>query len=77
MDLTTEKAELIKQIQRVNDLSLVIAVKHLLDYGTNKKIHENDVLLETSIQTGLEQAKKNMFTSHNEVFSQIRVRYAK
>lgn len=33
MELKSEKKELIKRLEQVNDLSLIQAIKHMLDFG--------------------------------------------
>jgi hypothetical protein len=75
MDLSTEKTTLIKQLENVNDLSLIIALKKLLEYGTQKISDKNDVLLEASIQNGLEDIKNTMVKPHAEVMAKMRARY--
>lgn len=75
MDLTTEKTTLIKQLENVNDLSLIIALKKLLDYGTEKLSLKDDALLEASIQKGLEDIKNKMVKPHDEVMARLRGRY--
>ncbi|MBS0000227.1 MAG: hypothetical protein KFF73_14700 [Cyclobacteriaceae bacterium] len=37
MDLQAEKTELIKRLKQINDLSLIQAIKHLVDYGLKEK----------------------------------------
>ena len=37
MDLQTEKTELIKRLKKINDLSLIQAIKHMVDYGLKEK----------------------------------------
>jgi hypothetical protein len=75
MDLATEKNTLIKQLEKVNDLSLIIALKKLLDYGTENLSEKNDALLEASIQKGLEDIKSNLLKPHDEVITKMRSRY--
>ena len=75
MDLSTEKTTLIKQLEKVNDLSLIIALKKLLEYGTEKISDKDDVLLEASIQNGLEDIKNRMVKPHAQVMTKMRARY--
>lgn len=75
MDLATEKNTLIEQLEKVNDLSLIIAIKKLLDYGTEKFSEKDDALLEASIQKGLEDIKSNMLKPHDDVITRMRARY--
>ncbi len=37
MDLQAEKTALIKRLEQINDLSLIQAIKHLVDYGLKEK----------------------------------------
>jgi hypothetical protein len=75
MDLTSEKSTLIKQLENVNDLSLIIALKKLLDYSTEKPSLKNDALLEATIQNGLEDFKNKLLRPHKEVIEKIKSRY--
>lgn len=75
MDLATEKSTLIKRLDKVNDLSLIIALKNLLDYGADTSSRKDDALLEASIQKGLEDIKNKMVKPHNVVMARMRGRY--
>ncbi|HTN20046.1 MAG TPA: hypothetical protein VL125_06205 [Pelobium sp.] len=75
MDLVTEKTTLIKQLEKVNDLSLIIALKKLLEYGTENLSEDDNPLLEASIQNGLEDIKSKMVRPHQEVMAKIKSRY--
>lgn len=37
MDLQAGKTALIKRLEQINDLSLIQAIKHLVDYGLKEK----------------------------------------
>ena len=73
MDIAQEKAEIIKQVEKVNDASLIQAIKSLLDFGLSRQ--EKDEALEASIDRGLNQSKKGETRLHNEVMTEIRARY--
>lgn len=75
MDLSTEKTTLIKQLEKVNDLSLIIALKKLIDHGTYHSLESDDVLLEASIQNGLEDIKNQLVKPHSEIMLKMRSRY--
>ena len=75
MDLAKEKVGLIEQLEKVNDLSLIIALKNLIDYGTNDLSKKDDRLLEASIQRGLEDIKNKLVKPHHEVMEKLRARY--
>ncbi len=74
MDITTEKAEILKRLDQVNDLSLVSAIRNLLDFGLSKQNLENNEM-ENSINRGLQQAERGELRPHEEVIAEIRDRY--
>ena len=74
MDITTEKAEILKRLDQVNDLSLVSAIRSLLDFGLSKQNLENNEM-ENSINRGLQQAERGELRPHEEVIAEIRDRY--
>lgn len=37
MDIQTEKSILIKRLEQINDLSLIRALKHMVDFGLQEK----------------------------------------
>jgi predicted transcriptional regulator len=76
MDLTSEKAEIIKRFEQVNDASLIQAVKSLLDFALGKQ-PDKDEALEASIDKGLKQSEKGETRPHHEVMAEIRSRYKK
>jgi predicted transcriptional regulator len=73
MDIATEKDEVLKRFERVNDLSLIRAIKNLLDFGLRKQ--GDDDALEDSLARGQEESLRGEVTPHEEVMKEIRVRY--
>ncbi len=73
MDIQLAKADIIKRFQHVNDESLILAFKNLLDYALSKD--ETDNLLKTSIERGLAQSAKGEGRPHEEVMSGLRQKY--
>jgi predicted transcriptional regulator len=73
MDLTAEKAEIIKRFEQIQDVSLIQAIKNLLDFGLSKQA-ESDAL-EASIERGLKQSMAGETRPHEEVWAEIRSRY--
>ena len=73
MDISSEKAEVMKQVEQIHDISLVRAVKNLLDFGLAKQ--EKDDALEASIDKGLDQSRKGATRPHDQVMREIRERY--
>ena len=37
MDIQTERSKLIKRLEQINDLSLIQALKHMVDFGLREK----------------------------------------
>ena len=37
MDIQTERSRLIKRLEQINDLSLIQALKHMVDFGLREK----------------------------------------
>lgn len=72
MNITVEKEELMKRLEKVQDISLINAINNLLDFGLNKQ--EEARALEKSIDRALMQSKKRQVHPHDEVmktFQQI------
>lgn len=74
MNIGAEKAEVIKRIEKVHDLSLIRAVKNLLDFGISKQA-VGDEALEASIDRGLKQSELGEVTPHEDVMKEIRALY--
>lgn len=73
MDITSEKAEIIKRVEKVHDASLIQAIKSLLDFGLSRQ--EKDEELEAAIDRGLSQSKSGDTRPHKEVMAEIRARF--
>jgi predicted transcriptional regulator len=73
MDIISEKAEVHQCIERVNDLSLIRAVKSLLDIGLSKQ--QDDEALEASIARGQQESLRGGVTPHEQVMKEIRARF--
>ena len=66
MNIVAEKAEVIKSFEKVNDLSLVRAIKNLLDFAqTNQQ--KIDQALENSIDQGLKESLNSELEPHDVV----------
>ncbi len=72
MNIQDEKAEVIKRFEEVSDLSLIRAVKNLLDFGLSKQKSE---ALEASIDQGLKESALGHVIPHEQVMKEIRARY--
>ena len=74
MDISAEKAEIMRRFEQVNDSSLILAIKNLLDFGLSKQVESNKDL-EASIDRGLKQSKTGDVKPHDQVMNKIRSRY--
>lgn len=74
MDFSLEKAEIIKRVEKVQDASLLNALKNLLDFGLSKQ-SEYNAELEDSIERALEQSKQGKVKPHGQAMSEIRAKY--
>jgi predicted transcriptional regulator len=73
MDISSEKAEIMRRFEQIHDLSLIQAIKSILDFGLRKQA-ENDAM-EASIEKGLNQSEKGETRPHEQVMAEIRARY--
>jgi len=68
MDIQVEKDMLMKRLQKVNDLSLIQAIKHMVDYGLSGK--EGRISIE-QYNKEIDQANARMdagkYISHDDV----------
>ena len=74
MNIATEKAEVLRIFEKVNDPSLIRAVKNLLDFGLSKQ-EADDVDFEASIDQGLKESLNGNVMPHDQVMREIRARY--
>jgi len=70
MNLESEKKALIKQVEQVNDIKLLRAIKGMLDYGLNKEEG-----LESSIERAMKQSEEREGRPHEQVMNDLRQRY--
>jgi predicted transcriptional regulator len=73
MDLASEKADIIRRFEDVNDASLIQAIKSILDFGLNRE--SKNSALDSSIDKALEESNKGETRPHNEVMTEIRARF--
>ena len=72
MDIQSEKANIIKRFEQVNDITLIKAIKNLLDHAFHKEAIEVDKALESSIDRGLKESAKGEGRSHKKVMTELR-----
>lgn len=73
MDISSEKAEVMKRFEQVHDISLIRVIKNILDFGLSKQA--DDEVLDASIERGLNQSNKGEVRPHQQVMTEIRERY--
>ena len=73
MDIHTEKAAVVHQLEQVEDLELVLAIKHLLDYGLKRQ--ETDPAFVAALGRALKQSNQGEGRSHEVVKEDFRHRY--
>ena len=71
MDISSEKEEIMRRFEQIHDISLIRAIKNLLDFGLSKQ----DEALEASIDRSLNESKKGEVRPHEEVMAEIRSRF--
>jgi hypothetical protein len=74
MDIQAEKAEVIKRFEEVTDISLIRAIKNLLDFGLKRV---EDPQLTASIEQALRESAEKKVRAHEEVMDELRARYKK
>ncbi len=75
MNIAAEKKAIIKRVDEVHDISLIKAIKNLLDFGLSNQISNTDAALEKAIEEGIRQADNGEVRPHKEVWAEIRNRY--
>ena len=71
MNLSAEKAEIIKRFEKISDADLIQAIKDLLDFSQSNR----DDALETALDKALLQSEKRKVRPHKEVIADIRRRF--
>lgn len=72
MDISAEKAEIMRRFEEVNDVSLIRAIKSILDFGLSRQNREDD--LNSSIDRAIADAENGMLRPHEEVMKELRER---
>lgn len=73
MNIAEEKEEVIKQVEKVNDIELIRAIKGVLDFGLSKQLADEE--MEASISRGLLQSQLGQTRAHEEVMKEIKEKY--
>ena len=73
MNIATEKEEIIKRINEVKDVSVIDAVKDLLDLSLTM----NGAQLDEELEIAIKQSDNREVRPHNVVWAEIRNQYKK
>ena len=73
MNIATEKEEIIKRINEVKDVSVIDAVKDLLDLSLTM----NGAQLDEELEIAIKQSDNREVRPHNVVWAEIRKQYKK
>ena len=77
MDISAEKAEIIKRFQQVQDIDLIHAIKSLLDFGLHKQDadrKDDEAALKASIDRALEDSKNGRVRPVEDFMAEVRNR---
>lgn len=74
MDISAEKADIIRRFNLVDDIDLIKAIKHLLDLSLNKET-DNEVALKASITRAINDSKKGLVRPYEQFMTEVRKRY--
>ena len=74
MNIQTEKATVVSQLEQVEDLELILAIKHLLGYGLKKQ--ETGSAFRAALKRAVEQSERGEGRSHESVKQDLRNRYS-
>lgn len=73
MDVQLEKQSIINRLEKIEDESLILTVKNLLDFAQGKS--KDNELLQQSIDRGVAQSKASQTRPNRVVMSEIKAKY--
>lgn len=73
--MRSEKADIIRHLDQINDESVISAIKNIVDFVILKQ-KESDATLEISLRNGLLQSERGETRPHEEVMADLRKRLA-
>lgn len=71
MDINTEKAQLIKELQQVEDLSLLRAIKAMLHYGLKTEGRISIEQYNRELDEAEGEIERGDFTTHEDIKKQM------
>ena len=73
MDIQTEKAAIVSQLEQVEDIELILAIKHLLGYGMKKQ--ETDPAFLAALERAIAQSDRGEGRPYKDVKRDFHDRY--
>lgn len=73
MNIEVEKAAVVEQLKDVEDLELILAIKHLIEFG-KKKADEND--FSNALKLAIAESEKGEGRTNEEVKAEIYKRFS-
>ncbi|MEM8894613.1 MAG: hypothetical protein AAGC88_08550 [Bacteroidota bacterium] len=73
MDVQSEKKRIIDRLEKIEDESLILTVKNLLDFALGKS--EQDQLLIECLNRGIQQSKAGETRPNKIVMAEIKAKY--
>ena len=71
MDINAERKEIISELNRVNDISLLKAVKYILYYGLKKEGHISEEDYNRELEEADDEISKGDYINHDDVKKQM------
>ncbi|MCA6384808.1 MAG: hypothetical protein IM620_15140 [Cytophagales bacterium] len=72
MDINIERSLIIKELQQINDISLLKAIKHLVHYGLKNDGHISIEQYNKELEEAEAEIERGEFVSHEDLKKQMK-----
>jgi predicted transcriptional regulator len=72
MDIDIERSLIIKELQQINDISLLKAIKHLVHYGLKNDGHISIEQYNKELEEAEAEIERGEFVSHEDLKKQMK-----
>jgi predicted transcriptional regulator len=72
MDINIERSLIIKELQQINDISLLKAIKHLVHYGLKNDGHISIEQYNKEMEEAEAEIERGEFVSHEDLKKQMK-----
>ena len=72
MDIDIERSLIIKELQQINDISLLKAIKHLVHYGLKNDGHISIEQYNKEMEEAEAEIERGEFVSHEDLKKQMK-----